>query len=83
MTVIMAMEVMQSFQGTTGHDHGDGGNAVCNTVLNESVVMIMVMEIMHSVLQCVKWVGGHDHGDEDMHSVSGHNMVMEIMHSVT
>ena len=58
MTVIMAMEVMQSvlrcFQGTTGHDHGDGGNAVCNAGLNESVVMIMVMEIMLSVLQCVK-----------------------------
>ena len=58
MTDIMAMQIMPSvlscFQGTSGHDHGDGDNAVCNTVLNESVVMIMVMEIMHSVLQCVK-----------------------------
>ena len=38
----------------TGHDHGDGDNALCNTVLKESVVMIMAMEIMHSVLQRVK-----------------------------
>ena len=58
MTVIMAMDIMRSVlqcvQGTSGHDHGDGDNAVCNTVLNESVVMTMVMEIMHSVLQRVK-----------------------------